>query len=373
MEPRLKQTTIFFFAIVLWVSAQGFSTQPVHKLNDFSVIAYYSGDEKQINNYPVEKLTHIIYSFVHLKGNKLEVDEKNGSKVIENLVSMKKRNSKLKVILSLGGWGGCQTCSEVFSTKEGRDEFAESAKELLVKYHADGIDLDWEYPAIEGFPKHRFVPEDKQNFTALVQEMRKQFGDLYEISFAAGGFNTYLRNSIEWEKVIPYIDKVNLMSYDLTNGYSIITGHHTPLYSSKNQVESTDNAIRYFDSIQVPRSKIIIGAAFYARTWENVENKNHGLYQSGKFKDFVNYKDFDKYFSEKEGYSYYWDTLTQAPYRYSATKKIFATFDDPRSIALKTQYAIQKKLGGIMFWELSGDIDNNGLLDAIDHQIQMQK
>jgi GH18 family chitinase len=63
-----------------------------------------------------------------------------------------KKKSFLKVILSLGGWGGCKTCSEVFSTEEGRKEFAQSAKDLCEKYKTDGIDLDWEYPAIEGYP-----------------------------------------------------------------------------------------------------------------------------------------------------------------------------------------------------------------------------
>ena len=28
----------------------------------FSVLAYYTGDDKQINDFEVEKLTHIIYS-----------------------------------------------------------------------------------------------------------------------------------------------------------------------------------------------------------------------------------------------------------------------------------------------------------------------
>jgi len=35
-------------------------------------------------------------------------------------------------------------------------------------------------------------------------------------------------------------------------------------------------------------------------------------------------------------------------------------------VALKTRYAKEKKLGGIMFWQLSGDTrDENSLLDAI--------
>jgi chitinase len=32
----------------------------------------------------------------------------------------------------------------------------------------------------------------------------------------------------------------------------------------------------------------------------------------------------------------------------------------------KTKYAMDKNLGGIMFWQLTGDIYSGGLLDAID-------
>ena len=54
------------------------------------------------------------------------------------------------------------------------------------------------------------------------------------------------------------VDKINLMTYDLVNGNSAITGHHTPLYSTPEQMNSTDNAVRYLDLIGVPKSKIII-------------------------------------------------------------------------------------------------------------------
>src|SRR6202007_3145966 len=98
-----------------------------------------------------------------------------------------------------------------------------------------------------------------------------------------GGFDSYLKQSVDWDKVILLLDKINLMSYDLVNGYSKMTGHHTPLYSNSLQKESADNAIRFLDSIHVPLNKIIIGAAFYAREWDSVSNAGNGLYQAGRF------------------------------------------------------------------------------------------
>ncbi|MCU0346557.1 MAG: glycosyl hydrolase family 18 protein, partial [Saprospiraceae bacterium] len=219
----MKRLAILPSIFCLLTLAQALSAQT----SDFAIIAYYAGDDKAIDGYPVEKLSHIIYSFCHLKGNELAVDSPQDSLTIRHLVSLKARNPKLKVYLSLGGWGGCKPCSDVFSTKKGRTDFAKSVKALLKTYQADGLDLDWEYPAIEGHPGHPWKPADRPNFTDLVKRLRKELGWGYELSFAAGGFTAFLEKSIEWQRVMPLLNYVNIMSYDLVNGYSTTTGHHT--------------------------------------------------------------------------------------------------------------------------------------------------
>jgi len=299
----------------------------------------------------------------------MTVDSDDDTETIRHLVSLKKRNPSLKIILSLGGWGGCKACSEVFSTNTARKEFSQSVKDLCEEYRTDGVDLDWEYPAIEGYPGHPYTVEDKHNFTMLIETLRQTLSNKYEISFAAGGFTKYLTESNEWDAVMPLVNRVNIMTYDLINGFSLVTGHHTPLYSTPEQIESTDHAVRYLDSVGVPKNKMVIGAAFYARIFDADTDINNGLYQPGKFFKSVSYKQFDKKFLKEQGYTYYWDDTAQAPYMYNpATKKIY-TFDDERSIMLKTKYAIDQKLNGIMFWQLSDDNANHDLLNLIDKAV----
>jgi chitinase len=355
----------FFFSCSCSPNRPETATSP-QASSELTVTAYYTGKPMPLEPATVDQLTHIIYSFLHLDGQKLALDNAQDSLELAYLVSLKERKPDLKVLLSLGGWGGCETCSEVFTTPEGRSEFAGSVKDLLVRFKADGIDLDWEYPAIEGYPGHAFFPGDRENFTQLVQELRNVLGPGYEISFAAGGFTEFLEKSVEWQKVMPLLDRVNIMSYDLVNGNSPLTGHHTPLYSTPDQLESMDRALKYLDDIGIPRQKVVIGAAFYARVWEGVENQNQGLYQTGKFKEAVPYNRLEAYFNENPGFSYHWDAVAQAPYRYNSEKGLFATYDDSLSIALKTRYAIENNLNGIMFWQLSGDKPERGLLEVID-------
>ena len=339
-------------------------TLPQSKPKQIAVIAYYAGNGKDLDKYKWEQVSHVIYSFCHLRGQRLAVDNPNDSICIRNLVALKKKY-KLKVMLSLGGWGGCQPCSDVFAKTDGRSEFAQSVKDLMQEYGADGIDLDWEYPGIEGYPGHAFMPEDKANFTALVQELRQVLGKKAILSFAAGGFASFIEKSIEWDKVMPLVNYVNLMSYDLVSGYSTVTGHHTPLFSNEKQKASGADGVQQLLKIGVPAEKIILGAAFYARSWVEVENVNRGLYQSGKFKSFVPYHRISSTFTAEEGFVFYRDSVSQAPWAYSPQRKEFATFDDYSSVKLKTQYVMKQKLGGIMFWQLTDDRPGTGLLQAI--------
>lgn len=333
--------------------------------NDIAVIAYYTGSD-DVDSFAIEKLTHIIFSFCHLKGNELNVKNARDTAMIQRLVGLKKRSSDLKVMLSLGGWGGCATCSDVFSTKKGRREFAKSVKEINEYFGTDGLDLDWEYPAISGFPDHRYSPDDKKNFTALISKLRKKLGRKSELSFAAGGFKGYIENSIEWEKVMKRVDRVNLMSYDLVSGFSTVTGHHTPLYSTAQNPESVDSGVKLLQQNGVPGKKIVIGAAFYGRMFENVLDSSSGLYKPGKFRQGISRKNFPLMLSADSGFVSYWDSTAQASYSYNPEKNLFVTYDDERSVGLKTKYVIDKGLGGIMFWQLRDDAYADGLLNAID-------
>src|SRR5688572_5601808 len=108
------------------------SATPTPPPREMLVMAYYSGSASEIDKYEIEKLTHIIYSFVLLRGNKLHVSPAAGS-ILKKLVSLKSRNKSLKVQIAFGGWGGCKTCPTVFASDKGRNEFAQSVKDVLMK------------------------------------------------------------------------------------------------------------------------------------------------------------------------------------------------------------------------------------------------
>ncbi len=331
----------------------------------FRVVGYYAGRTIPVDSFETEKLTHLIWCFGQLEGNRFSIRTAVDSSIIKSMVRLKEKHPSLKVMLSLGGWGGCEMCSDVFSSENAREEFAKSVREVSDYFQTDGIDLDWEYPVVRGFPGHRYSIEDRDHFTELLRSLRVINRPGFEISFAAGGFTAYLDSSIAWYEVLPYVDFINIMSYDLVHGYSIISGHHTPLYSTPQQTESTDHAVQELLKKGVPSEKLVIGAAFYARVFKINVPITEGLYQSCKFDHTFSYKNLHDTLTLGK-YELRFDTVANAPYAIQRERGVLATFDDENSVALKTRYARENHLGGIMFWQLYDDKFYGGLLDIIN-------
>jgi chitinase len=329
------------------------------------ITAYYAGPAARLDSFNTQQLTHLIFSFGHLKGNALHIANAADTACIQKMVSLKAANPQLKIILSLGGWGGCYSCSDVFATAAGRNEFAASVKTLTNYFNTDGIDLDWEYPAIAGHPGHPYRTNDKKHFTLLLKALRKSLGKQKEISFAAGGFNLFIDSSVQWKKAMRFTDKVYVMSYDLVHGFSTSSGHHTPLYSTPQQEASADNAVNRLLAKKVAAKKIVLGAAFYARMFLVNDTLNRGLYRPGRFYRGISYPQLYDSISTQKGFTQYWDAVAQAPYAFNPERKILVTYDDTVSVTQKTQYVINRRLGGIMFWQLADDKFTNGLLQAI--------
>lgn len=333
--------------------------------NKIRVLSYYAGPADALDNFDANQMTHIIFCFGRLNGNKFGIRGARDTAVIQKMMSLKSKNPDLKVLISLGGWGGCKTCSDVFATKVGRQEFVQSIKEIYDYFKVDGLDLDWEYPGISGFPGHKFVPEDKKNFTKLVKELRK-LGYEKELSFAAGASQRFLDSAIQWKQVMKMVDYVNLMTYDMSGPGSKTAMHHTSLFSSPEQPRSADWMVKSLVDMGVPAEKIVVGGAFYGKIFENVEGTNYGLGQPAKFKTTVGYRNMPAVMPADSGWVYHWDEKASAPFLYNESKKQFFTYDDKASIAAKTKYVIDNKLGGIMYWQLGSDTFTDGLMNEID-------
>jgi chitinase len=343
------------------------------------VIAYIfpSDSALQPSDIAAGKLTRVNYAFANIRHGEIVEGFGHDAENFAVLHALKRKNSGLKVLVSVGGWTWSGGFSDMALTAASRRKFIDSAARFIEKYELDGLDVDWEYPGLPGIG-NRFRPEDKENYTALLRELRTKFdheqkrlGRPLFTSLAAGASLHFLEQT-NMREVARYVDTVNLMSYDYYEpSSSPITGNHAPLYTDPadpNHI-SADASVAAFLAAGVPGEKLVLGVPFYGHAWSGVADIAHGLFQPGKnAKLQANYHDIVT-LRKNGGYVRYWDTPASAPYLYNAASHIFISYEDPESLRLKSGYVLTHKLGGIMFWEYSADADG-ALLDAINASLR---
>jgi chitinase len=343
------------------------------------VIAYVfkRNDVIQPGEIAAQKLTRINYAFALIKDGKIVNGYANDDQNLTALVALKKDNPALQVLISVGGWLGSGNFSDMALTAETRRVFIDSVIDFLDRNHLDGLDVDWEYPGLAG-AGNVFRPEDKQNYTLLLQELRESFTAHEKkihrqllLTIAAGALDEFLEHT-EMAKVREFVDTVNLMSYDYyVPGPDSITGHNAPLFTNPADPKKTsaDGSVRDFEKAGVPASKLVLGVPFYGHIWGEVEDKAHGLFQHGQRvpNAFVRYDQIAGQIA-RDGLTRYWDPAASVPYLYSPQSKIFVSYDDPESMALKCKFVRNRKLAGMMFWEYASDT-TGALLDTINREL----
>lgn len=337
------------------------------------LIAYAMGrgDFSRVHS---EKLTHINYAFGLVNTSGEAFLRTNAPAHLAQLQALKARNPNLKVILSIGGWGA-DNFSDAALTDESRQKFARSCVNLLKTYALDGIDLDWEYPGQLG-PGIKHRDEDKTNFTAMLREVRAQLdvvsderkrvgADRYTLSIATAG-GAYFKYT-EMEKVHPYVDWINIMTYDFY-GISTPAGHHATLFTPANTYyrRTVDSDVKDHLAAGIPTNKLVIGAAFYAKAWTNVTSIEP--INEGKYARSYTYSQLTREILPSSAYQRRWDPVAKADYLWHPATATFISYEGPAALKAKSDYVKENKLAGIMFWEYSNDPEER-LLDVLTREL----
>lgn len=333
------------------------------------VITAYVFPQEQLlaaNTVDARKLTRINYAFANIHSGLLsEGFPATETQNLATLVALKKTNPALTVLVSVGGWSWSGGFSDMALTPASRARFIDSVITYLHLHQLDGLDIDWEYPGQSG-AAHKFRPQDKQNYTRLLQELRTRFDHEEKmqhhhllLTIAAGSNQAWLQHT-EMGKIQQSVDTVNLMAYDYYEpSNDAITGNHAPLFPdpADPKAVSADASVKAFEQAGVPAAKLVLGVPFYGHVWGNVAaGATHGLFQPGKPvpNAYATYPAIQTTMLP-HGYQRYWDAASAVPYLYNAATHTFVSYEDPESLERKAAYIRQYKLAGVMFWEYSND------------------
>ena len=371
-----KPHAFYTFLILVALLVSGGVAGQAQSARPYVVIGYVTDKgwtKQQIDPF---KLTHINYAFaVPAQNGELAAITPRDSANMAILTSLRSVNKNLKVLISVGGWGGCKYFSDAALTDESRRKFANSAVAFLKKHKLDGVDIDWEYPAQVG-AGNIYRPEDKENFTLFLKAIRDRLdeqgrqdnrtGQNHYLLTAATGGDTAFVNHTNLGEAQQYLDYVNIMTYDLYHGNDKVTGHHSPLDQSKKGDQSRNSSMSAVDGhirAGVPVEKIVLGIPFYGRGWADVKPDDNGLFQPATGKhSFLSYDELVAKYINKNGFVRYWDADAKAPYLWNPTSRTFISYADVESFGPKIDYVKQKGLAGVMFWEYIYDLQQKNVL-----------
>lgn len=333
-----------------------FDSSIMQKEQDYLILAY--ADDKALENIKISdlrKMTHVNLAFGVLEDGLLSLSRLKNLPMIDRL---RKEVPHVRWVLSIGGWQA-DGFSQMAATAIGRNGFAASVRKSIDQWKLDGVDIDWEFPCndVGGISAS---PNDKTNYTLLLQALRNALGDDKIVSVAVSAEKWFIENT-EMEKVAKIVDYVQIMTYDMRPGIQS-TGHHTALFDTEDKLStSVDSAVNRYIAAGVQKEKIVIGSAHYGRSWKGKQvgmglgmpAETYGEYGPG-------YGDIAKMLREGK-LKEQWDDRAKASY--IAQDGIFISYDSPHSVMLKCEYLKEKGLLGIMYWLHRLD-DTGTLLDA---------
>lgn len=325
--------TVFLFLILF---ATAVMAKPKH-----IVVAYVTIWTNEIPD-PTQ-MTHINYAFgcVNETFNGVTVQKPER---LKQLAELKKQNPKLHLLLSIGGWGTGRF-NEMAADEQLRLAFAKDCKRVIEEYNLDGIDIDWEYPTQSGAGISA-SPDDTKNYTLMMRDIRKAIGKKKDLTLASCGSARY----IPFPDILPYLDFVNIMAYDLGSGEK----HHSALYPCSISGNYTaDKAVKAHLDAGLPLNKLVLGMPFYSR------GIGHEWIASNQFQSV----------KEKEGLEEFWDTEGCVPYMKNKEGKIVMTYDNPLSISIKCKYIKKKGLLGGMYWHYGYDDEQHTLSRVVAHEL----
>src|SRR2546430_11608410 len=326
------------------------------------------------------------------------------------LKKLKAKHPNLKILVWLGGWTYSKYFSDAASTDAKRKAMVSSCLDMFIKGNLptaegrggpgtgagifDGVDIDWEYPAAAGHTGNHFTAADKQNYTLLLAEFRRQLD-------ALGGGKKWLTaavpagqdkiSHIETNKVGQFLDFANIMTYDMHGGWEPTgpTNYQSPLFNVANDPMApippgngkytVDSAVKawingaadYGIPGGFPASKATVGFPLYLRGWAGVpDGGKHGVYQpatgpsqghtlSGNVPGVAFYKELTG-LVDNPSFTFT-DPFTKGGYYYNGNE--WWTGETAASIKAKADYLHCNGLAGSMMYSL--EADNNALASQI--------
>ena len=346
-----KKYAFLIIAVLLFTSCTGITVNAQTPQSP-RIAAYYTNDTPGFNASDIKynKLTHIFHAFMSVSEDGT-ISAPAGYLNPELIESAHKVG--VKVLATLGGPlpNVDQTFKLISKNPKAIKKLAQECERVCRKYGYDGIDINWEFPE---------SIEEKKGNSEIVKAIKEKFlsspapAPSWLLTLAIPGGDWYAR-WYDYTELSKYVDFYNLMAFVFHGPWSGHLGHNSNLYTGGDPCRfSCASIINYTINLRkVPAEMVNLGLGFYGENFKS----------GGNLFDKCGTCSMEEYFYNKipamigKGWTPYWDEAASAPYLKNDNGDGFLTYDNPRSIKLKLEYALNKvKLGGVFIWKLGLDM-----------------
>ncbi|PPQ82293.1 hypothetical protein CVT25_008443 [Psilocybe cyanescens] len=231
--------------------------------------AYYPSwsSNRPPENIDYSKFDLLFYAFgVPTSSNTLDI---SNTALLRRLVTAARSSGQgTRVVISIGGWGGCQYFSQACSTSANRTKFANSIASAINTYNLDGVDFDWEFPNSPGAGQP-YSAADTANLLSLIKLLRISLGPCKIISAAVSHMPWLGSNGAPLTDVSAFaaeMDYLMIMNYDVW-GASATPGPNAPYGNlcgtSWQPQASAQAAYKQWTAAKFPGNKLILGLPLY--------------------------------------------------------------------------------------------------------------
>jgi chitinase len=170
------------------------------------------------------------------------------------------------------------------------------------------------------------------------------------------------RETLRWlqtDFLLATFDWINVMTYDYTGEHTPYAGHHSPLFASSKAPaesrESTELTMKFLvEERKMPPHRLTVGLPLFAKGFAASEPYGPTVREGSSRRRGGDYARM-RQLQTTEGWRRTWDDETKNPWLTSPDGKIVIGYDDPESIARRTEWAMQQGFRGVFFWQIAGD------------------
>uniref|UniRef100_A0AAG5CXD9 GH18 domain-containing protein n=1 Tax=Anopheles atroparvus TaxID=41427 RepID=A0AAG5CXD9_ANOAO len=313
---------------------------------------------------PLDLCTHVLYRalpFPVWRKGSFYVDEGEKEDLLNFTNIVKQRSPGKSIIVTIDGVvDGGEKFSIAADDPVRRKAFVLAMISLFRELQLDGLEVDWEWPGLQGTYGGAF--DDRQNLPPLLLDLKnglKSVRPEIELWFFGAVYPAFFRSSYRVAEICRHVDYVTLFTFEMRDYSDKLIDVPSPMHNrsfesgTRARTNVEDGAQGWIDN-GCPPKKLILGIGLFGRSLQLADPNKHALADRalgpGMKGQFMNagYHPYHEVCSllRQPGWAFGYDREGLMPYAYRGDQ--WLSYEDVYSIQYKVDLIESLRLAGAL-------------------------